>query len=278
MAQCQNRDREDRVYRATRLETIIREPAPGADRPTIVFVHGMWHAAWCWAEYFLPYFGQRGYLSLAVSLRGHGASDGRERLRWTSLADYVADLAQVVSRLDRPPVLVGHSMGGMTILKYLESHQALAAVLLAPAPPQGLLHCTLRTLRRYPCAFLKAGLTLSLYPIVDSPRRCRELFFSERIPDQKLQAYADRMQDDSLRALLDMIVLDLPRPKQLGTPLLVLGAANDQAISAREVRATARAYRTEAEFFPGMGHDMMLERDWELVAGRILSWLQEQDL
>ena len=44
--------------------------------------------------------------------------------------------------------------------------------------------------------------------------------------------------------------------------MLVLGAADDGMVTNAEVRATARAYRTEAEFFPGMGHNMMQEPAW----------------
>ena len=44
-------------------------------------------------------------------------------------------------------------------------------------------------------------------------------------------------------------------------------------IPRKEVLATARAYRTEAEFFPDMGHNMMLEPGWAAVAERIHTWL-----
>jgi alpha-beta hydrolase superfamily lysophospholipase len=57
------------------------------------------------------------------------------------------------------------------------------------------------------------------------------------------------------------------------TPLLVLGAQDDGAHTAKEIRATARAYHTEAEFFPRMGHTMMLEPGWAAVAERIHTWL-----
>jgi hypothetical protein len=43
-------------------------------------------------------------------------------------------------------------------------------------------------------------------------------------------------------------------------------------------RDIARAYRTEAEFFPDMGHNMMLEPGWQAVAERIDSWLGGQGL
>jgi hypothetical protein len=60
--------------------------------------------------------------------------------------------------------------------------------------------------------------------------------------------------------------------------MLVLGAAEDGAHTRREVVATARAYGTNAEFFPDMGHNMMLEPGWAAVAERIDSWLGTRGL
>jgi alpha-beta hydrolase superfamily lysophospholipase len=45
-----------------------------------------------------------------------------------------------------------------------------------------------------------------------------------------------------------------------------------------EEQAIARAYATEAEIFPDMAHDMMLESRWQQVADRILEWLQQHHL
>lgn len=261
-----------------RLEIIAEEPVADVRSTPVLFVHGMWHAAWCWADHFLPYFARHGYASCALSLRGHGTSEGRERLRRTSLADYVTDVTQVVSQMERVPVLVGHSMGGMVVQKYLESHRVPAAVLLASVPPKGLLGATWRVFRRHPCVFLKANLTLSMYPVVGTPVLCREMLFSTDMPEQEVGAYFRRMQDESYRAYWDMLALSLLKPKRVETPLLVLGAGNDQAISAGEVEATARAYGTRPELFPGMAHDMMLESGWQAVADRILGWLGEQNL
>ena len=93
------------------------------------------------------------------------------------------------------------------------------------------------------------------------------------MPDSLVEDYAARLQEDSSRVGIDCLVLRLPRPKRVTTPLLVLGADDDRAHTRKEIRATARAYRTEAEFFPGMGHDMMLEPGWAAVAERIHTWL-----
>ncbi|MEJ2309307.1 MAG: alpha/beta fold hydrolase [Gammaproteobacteria bacterium] len=260
------------------LEIIKEEPITNARPTPVLFVHGMWHAAWCWAEHFLPYFAEHGYVSHALSLRGHGDSERRERLRWTSLADYVSDVEQVVSQMERMPVLVGHSMGGMIVQKYLETNEAPAAVLLAAAPPQGVIPATWRVALRHPLAFMKANLTLSMFPMVSTPQLAREAFFSADMPEEKVRSYFSRLQDESYRSYLDMMALNLPRPERVQTPLLVLGAADDCLISPAEVDATARAYGTRAEVFPGMAHDMMLEAGWRAVADRILGWLNEQGL
>jgi pimeloyl-ACP methyl ester carboxylesterase len=260
------------------IELITQKPTVDVRPTPVLFVHGMWHAAWCWEERFLPYFVQHGYESHALSLRGHGASEGRERLRWTSLASFVSDVGQVVEQLGRPPVLVGHSMGGMIVQKYLESRQVPAAVLLGSAPPKGLIPATLRVARRHPLAFLKVNLTFSMIHTIGTPELYREAFFSAGMSGEQLAAYYGRVQDESYRAYLDMMVLNLPRPEKVNTPLLVLGAADDNLISSGEVEATARAYDTRAEFFPDVGHAMMLDVGWQAVADRILGWLSEQGL
>jgi pimeloyl-ACP methyl ester carboxylesterase len=260
------------------LEVISREPAADAHPTPVLFVHGMWHAAWCWSEHFLHYFAQHGYKSYALSLRGHGASEGRERLRWIPLAGFVADVAQVVDQLESPPVLVGHSMGGMIVQKYLESHQAPAAVLLASAPPKGLIPATLRIARHHPLTFLKVILTFSLIHSISTAKLYKEAFFSANIPGRELTAYHAQVQDESFRAFVDMMALDLPRPEKVKIPMLVLGTNDDRLIASSEVEATAKAYNTHAEFFPDMGHAMMLDIGWQAVADRILAWLNEQGL
>ena len=85
-----------------------------------------------------------------MTLRGHGSSEGRNKLRWARIADYVEDVASVVRQLPSPPVLIGHSMGGFVIQKYLEDEDAGGAVLLFSPPPVGLLRAILGIARRRP--------------------------------------------------------------------------------------------------------------------------------
>ena len=259
-----------------KLEMISKYPAD-EQRPTpLLFIHGTLHTASCWDVYFLDYFAQHGYAAYAVNLRGHGKSEGREKLRWTRIADFVEDVANAVQQLPSPPILIGHSMGGFIIQKYLEDHDTPAAVLLSSASPAGLLPTPIRTARRQPWVFVKVNLTMSLLPFIATPQLVGDAFFSNDLPDEQLVEYWKQTQDDSFMAFLHMVAFDLPKPEKVKTPLLVLGAARDNMIGPREIEATARAYNTHAEIVPDVAHNSMLEQGWQNVAERILAWLNEQ--
>ena len=261
-----------------RLEVISRVPDAGGRRRPLLFVHGAWHGAWCWSEHFLDYFAARGFASHAVSLRGHGASDGRSGLRWTRIADYVTDVARVIDALPQEPIIVAHSMGAFVLQKLLESRQAPACVLLAPVPPRGAARITTKMLRRHPMQFLRGNLTLSLYPVVENEALVRDAFFSLDLAPPLLARYSDRMQDESYRGFLDMLMLDLPRRRLHRPPTLVLAAGRDSLFDLDEVQATARTFGVEAEVVPDIAHDMMLDTNWREVAGRISAWLDRQEV
>ena len=261
-----------------KLELVCEKSKGKAHATPLLFVHGKWHGAWCWQEHCLAYFASHGYASHALSLRGHSESEGSQRLRWTSIAEYVSDVTQVASQMDTQPVLIGHSMGGFITQKYLETHTAPAAALLTSIPPTGLWPSTWLIFRRMPLAFLKALTSLRLYPIVATNALAREVLFSANMPEEKVTTYQERLQDESFRAYMDELGLNLVHPKRVKTPLLVIGAKDDMVIPQKGVHATARAYGTTAVIFPNMAHDVMLEDGWQAVADRILEFLKERGI
>lgn len=259
------------------LELIVREPAHQTKATPLLFIHGAWHGAWCWDEYFLPYFAAQGYTVYAPSLRGHGQSAGKERLRWTSAKDYLADVAETVAKLPQPPVIVGHSMGGYIVQKYLENVTLPGAILLASVPSKGVIGTTLRIVRQFPREFVKLNLKLSLYPLVETADLAQHHFFSANMPQAKVNRYFRQLGDESYRTFLDMLLLNLPKPGRVTTPLLIAGGQHDTIFSVDEVKATARDYGTEAHFFP-VAHDMMLEAGWEQLAAKMTAWLESLQL
>src|SRR5258708_40064417 len=97
------------------LELIDRGCCSDAHPTPLLFVHGAWHAAWCWDENFLGFFADKGYRPLAVSLRGHGNSSTPKAVRFCSVSDYVDDVESVASSLPTRPVVIGHSLGGFVV-------------------------------------------------------------------------------------------------------------------------------------------------------------------
>lgn len=260
------------------LEVIERTPRRETHKPPVLFVHGAWHGAWCWDEYFLDFFADKGHRALALSLRGHGKSPAPKSMRRCSIADFVADVAAVADDLPEQPVVVGHSLGGFVVQKYLESHDAAAAVLLASAPPAGILGFLARRLKRHPW-YTASGLamTRSLRGVGATPELARETFFSRSHSEADVARYAAELCEEyALKIAIDMLWLHLPRPHLVTTPLLVLGAEDDVCFTPQEVRATAAAYHTDAEIFPKMSHDMMLDPGWLAVAERIHAWVESR--
>jgi pimeloyl-ACP methyl ester carboxylesterase len=261
------------------LDVIDKGSATKSHPAPLLFVHGASHAAWCWDEHFLDFFAAQGYRAIAVSLRGHGQSSGGERLRWTRIQEYADDVAETAAQLPTPPVLVGHSMGGFVVQQHLEHHTAAGAILVAPIPPTGVLRLTLSIALHHSVTFLKINALLRLRPLFGTPDLARALLFSSSMPDAQVKSYQRRVQDESYRAFLDMLALDLVRTKRVNrVPMLVLGAEHDAMVTQREIQRTAAVYSAEAEIFPDMAHDMMLEPGWQAVAGRIDDWLVAQGL
>ena len=239
------------------LEVIDKGSSTEAHPVPLLFVHGAWHAAWCWDENFLDFLADRGFRAVALSLRNHGNSQKRNP-RTCSVADYVDDVDSVAASLPAKPVVIGHSMGGFVVQKYLEMHRAPAGVLLASVPVSGASRGLLRIAARHPLRATRATLTGKSLRALNTPQAARENFYSASIPEPDVERYTALLDEEYLgRQLFDFTMLRLPKPERASTPLLVLGAECDAVFSHDEIRKTASAYGTEAEFFPEHGprHD-----------------------
>jgi pimeloyl-ACP methyl ester carboxylesterase len=259
-----------------KLEVLSRLPSVPRPAPPVLFVHGAWHAAWCWDEFFLSYFAAHGFEAHALSLRAHGASEGRTQLHRTRIRHYVEDVAAVAANFSCAPILVGHSMGGFVVQKFLETHSAPAAFLLASVPPTGTRSMYARLMRNQPLDALRSNATFSLLPFVSDPDRARRLLFSVAMSGDDVVRYHRQLQDDSMLGALDCLALERVAVSQVRSPVYVLGAADDAVVAGYEIKATAKAYRTEAIVFDNVAHDMMLDPNWRIVADSIIEKLDAQ--
>ena len=244
-------------------------------RPSLLFVHGAFCGGWVWSEHFLPFLAELGWHGIAVSLRGHGESGGRKQLDRFGVADYVADVASAAAGLDRPPVVVGHSMGGVVAQHFVRKHGASGLALLAPASLAGLsgsfLHMTLGN----PNLLMALSRVQSREITAADFETIRRGLFSADFPDDLALRYLPRFQRESLRANLELMVPQafflMGRPR---LPALVLGGANDCFIPYTDLMLSSLFWGAECHVLDGVPHAMMLDASWRAPAEVMADWLK----
>jgi pimeloyl-ACP methyl ester carboxylesterase len=244
------------------LEVLERLPAEPSDRPPLLFVHGLGHGAWAF-DNWLDVAAAAGFPAYAVSLRGHGGSAGT--VRTARLAQYVDDVVNTARELPGRAVLIGHSLGGLVVQKALARYAAHAGVLVAPIPAHPAAGSLLSVARQHPTDALRmmAGLTLPLRP---------EYLFEE-LDAAQARRHVERCGPESPLAQFQLL-LHRPAARPLGgAPVLVLATPQDRLVPISDVRRTARRYDAELREYPGMGHDLMLDRRWREPLRDLLDWV-----
>jgi pimeloyl-ACP methyl ester carboxylesterase len=248
---------------------IARFPAEGEKRGSVVFLHGAWCWNWYWKPFFGPYFAAQGYEGVALSLRGHGASEGLAQINSFSIGDYVRDLRSAVELLD-DPLIIGHSMGGFVTQAYLTRYSARGAVLLASAPPRPVYSQLFKILLSQPFNVLRAGFAQTVPSGTSDLDTLRRQMFSREPEDRSMDMYLGNIQAESYRAIAAMLTRGLRQPGLVKSPLLVIGAGQDRLVSPEAVALTGRLYRARPVMFEEMSHMLMLEPRWRDVADAIL--------
>lgn len=252
------------------LETIHTKPS-SPSKGTIVLLHGVCFGAWYWENNFQPWFTQQGYDVIAISYRNHGRSEQNGSLRWRTINEYIEDVQSIVSDIEGDVYLIGHSMGGFIVQHYLQKHHSAKikkAVLLCSVPASGIGGATWQVIKAYPFSFLQALFTFSFKPVFNSKAKAKKLMFAPSVSDALIDDIAPKMQDESFRAYLDMMFLNLPKRKVSSLPLLMIGGEEDFLIYKQSLEKNAQQLGAELVMMKG-GHNMNLEEGWEAVAERI---------
>lgn len=105
----------------------VSDSATTATPAPLLFVHGAYTGSWMWSKY-IPHFVELGWDCYAMNLRSHYQSRVLDLSRIT-VEDYLEDIREVLSLLDKPPVLIGFSMGGILSQKIAET-AALAGLII----------------------------------------------------------------------------------------------------------------------------------------------------
>ncbi|MEH3145965.1 MAG: alpha/beta hydrolase [Methylobacterium frigidaeris] len=264
---------------APALEWIEARPTGTPQGAPLLFVHGAFGGAWIWQEIFLPHLARRGRRAAAFSLRGHGRSGGGGRLREASLGDYLDDLRHAIGQWGEPPVVVGHSLGGLLAQRLIGHVPMRGLALLAPLPPEGL------ALVGSQIALTDAGFWFEALAGALLPGRApaqslsMRWLFSEGLPIEQARSYAARMSSESPLALAEA---HRPLPPVsaalLGLPAVVVGGALDRMIWPVTTWRTALYHGAEHHTVPGIAHFLQLDHGAEGVARLLLDWLDRRGL
>lgn len=258
---------------------------------TIVLVHGAWMTPLCW-EKMQSHFEARGYTCLAPTwphkdlpideLRKHPP----EALAGLGVTEIVDHYERIIRGLEQPPILVGHSFGGLFVQMLLDRGLGAAGVAIDPAPPRGVLPLQWSVLRA------NSGILFTWRgwrKIVRMSPRAFSYAFVNTLPVAEQRRVFDRyVVPETGRIFFQAGLAPLDRRHATRVdfrnarraPLLIIQGARDHVVAPGMVQANFRKYaysaaRTDFKLFAGRDHWIIAEEGWQEVADYIVQWLQQ---
>ena len=263
-----------------------------AGRP-VVFIHGLWLHATSWGPW-VEFFGAAGYAPLAPGWPGdadtvEGTRSQPDRVAGKGLDDVAEHYARIIADLDAPPIVIGHSFGGLIAQRLLGQDLAAAAVAIDPAPIKGVLYLPASALRVSSVALRKpANRNLA---VALTPEQFR-YGFGNAIPGPESAELFDRWTIPSpgkplFEAALANFMPSSPAKVNTGNksrgPLLITAGGKDHTVPHAISTATRRLYHkspavTDLREFPDRGHSLIIDHGWREVAQAALDWLHQRSV
>jgi pimeloyl-ACP methyl ester carboxylesterase len=268
-------------------------PDMAEGRRPAVFIHGLWLHATSWGPW-LELFRDAGYDPVAPGWPNEPATVAEARQQPDLVAnlgiDDVTDhMAALIGGLDEPPVIIGHSFGGLIAEKLLGQGHGAGAVAIDPAQIKGVLPLPLAQLR----AGLPAlGNPANLHKAVSLTKKEFRFGFGNALPEEESDELFETWTIPSpAKPLFQAAVANfsLHSEAKVDTanesrgPLLLISGTKDHTVPDVVTRSTLKQYRdstavTELKQFEGRGHSLTIDGGWKDVAGAVLDWLRANGL
>jgi pimeloyl-ACP methyl ester carboxylesterase len=247
-------------------------------KSSIVMVHGAFCGGWAFDRFREP-FEASGFEVIAPDLRGHGPADPPGAVTGVSMSDYAADIAALCLELQAPPVLLGHSMGGLVAQMAARRTPVRALALLAPSPPWGV---AAGSLEEAATAFGVQMLGPFSSGAISPDRGLMRAYSLDRLERTEREAAVARLRTESAQAVretlnwwLDPFMTTSLGPGPIAAPALVIAGERDVVHSPGTCAAVAERIGAEVRVMPAMSHWLMGEPGWDRVAEAVLAWIAE---
>lgn len=250
----------------------------------VVFVHGAFCGSWAFDD-FRVHFERLGYPTHAPDLPAHERGADLERLAQYGVHDYAAALIRVVRGLPRPPVLIGHSLGGLIVQMAAVKTECAALILLAPSPPWGVMPATLdEHANAFGVSLLGDYWRRPIPPDYQVARRTT----LDRLTREDARRTFGRFVPESGRVVfetvqwwLDHTMASSAPAHEIKCPVLAVAGGKDVVNSAGTIRRiVGRFPDAQADFheFPTMSHWLVGEAEAQEVARLCLEWLARRGI
>ncbi|HEY5081180.1 MAG TPA: alpha/beta fold hydrolase [Bauldia sp.] len=235
-------------------------------RPPILFIHGAFTRARRWRPW-LSYFADAGFECLAPSLPAHDPPDP-SRLAGLGFGDYLDAMTAACATLDRPPIVIGHSMGGLIAQHVAASTPCAGLVLVSSAAPWR----TGTTRRALPYAIPYVLQVLAGASIRANPRAAMDLVLHDLPPDEQREL-VPTFAFESGRAYRTMVFGSAPVIEGSVTcPVLCLSGGADRLLKPAVGVDLANFYDADHLIFPGRGHSLVSAS--LTVAAEVRGWIE----
>jgi alpha-beta hydrolase superfamily lysophospholipase len=255
---------------------------------TVVLIHGLWMTPRSW-EHWVDHYTARGYQVLTPAYPGlevevEALRNNPSPIRDLTIPDVVTRLEQVIGALDRPPLLIGHSFGGVLVQILLDRGYGAAGVAINSVPAEGVSVS--------PPSHVRA-----VFPVLRNPANRNKV--APFTPKQFHFAFTNNLSEEESNAVYERYHIPAPgrflwagllAKLALGrqdtwvnfsnddrAPLLFIAGGNDNIMPAAINRSNAQHYRkskatTDYKEFPGRSHYTIGEPGWQEVADYALDW------
>jgi non-heme chloroperoxidase len=259
----------------------------------VLFVHGLWLHPTSWAVWE-DFFRDAGHSPTAPGWPGvsdtvEETRNNPEKVAGKGIEDVVQHYARIIRDMESPPIVIGHSFGGLIAQRLLGQSLAAAAVAIDAAPIKGVLNLPPSALKVASIALRKPANRRGAVSLTAEEFRYG---FGNAVPAKESAELYERWAVPSPgRPLFEDALANFTpgspakvdtRNKERG-PLLLIAGGKDHTVPAAVTTSTRKLYHkspaiTDFKEFSDRGHSLTIDHGCMEIAQYALDWLKQRAL